>query len=217
MTFDLTLSFDNGPEPSVTPGVLDELGRRGIRTTFFVIGEKLSAPGGRAPAERAKAEGHWIGNHTWTHSIPLGRRSEPDVAEVEIGRTQAEMGDLAHPDRFFRPFGGGGLIGPHLMNARVLSFLRTGGYTCVLWNSIPRDFADPDGWVETALAQCAAQAWTLMVLHDLPNGAMQHLPRFLDEVAARGGRIRQDFPPACVPITRGAVSGAIEPIVTRAA
>lgn len=217
MTFDLTLSFDNGPEPAVTPGVLDELGRRGIRTTFFVIGEKLAAPGGRALAERAKAEGHWIGNHTWTHSIPLGRRSEPDIAEVEIGRTQEQMGDLVHPDHFFRPFGGGGLIGPHLMNEGVLSFLQAGGYTCVLWNSIPRDFADPDGWVETALAQCEAQPWTLMVLHDLPNGATRHLPRFLDAVVARGGRIRQDFPPDCVPITRGRVTGTIDPLVTRAA
>lgn len=213
--YDLTLSFDNGPEPSVTPFVLDELGRRGIRTTFFVIGEKLSAPGGRALAERAKAEGHHIGNHTWTHSIPLGRRTEPDIAEVEIGRTQALMGDLVHADRYFRPFGGGGLIGAHLMNAGVLNFLQAGGYTCVLWNSIPRDFADADGWVETALAQCESQPWTLMVLHDLPNGATRHLPRFLDEVAARGGRIRQDFPPDCLPIVRGEVVSDIEPLVTR--
>ncbi len=211
--FDLTLSFDNGPEPSVTPGVLDELGRRGIATTFFVIGEKLAAPGGRALAERARAEGHWIGNHTWTHSIPLGRRTEPDVAEAEIGRTQALMGDLVHPDRYFRPFGGGGLIGPHLMNAAVLNFLQAGGYTCVLWNAIPRDFADPDGWVETALAQCATRPWTLMVLHDLPNGATRHLARFLDEVAARGGRIRQDFPPDCLPIVHGEATAEVGSLV----
>ncbi len=38
--FDLTLSFDNGPEPEVTPHVLDVLRRRGIKATFFVIGEK---------------------------------------------------------------------------------------------------------------------------------------------------------------------------------
>ena len=40
--FDLTLTFDNGPEPGVTPRVLDILGERGIKTTFFVIGEKLA-------------------------------------------------------------------------------------------------------------------------------------------------------------------------------
>ena len=50
--FDLTLTFDNGPEPGVTPRVLDVLRERGIKTTFFVIGEKLgdarTPPAGRA-------------------------------------------------------------------------------------------------------------------------------------------------------------------------
>ena len=45
--FDLTLTFDNGPEPDVTPHVLDVLRERGIKTTFFVIGEKLGRS--RAP------------------------------------------------------------------------------------------------------------------------------------------------------------------------
>src|SRR5262245_39688629 len=39
--FDVTVTFDNGPEPSITPGVLDVLARRGVRSTFFVIGSKL--------------------------------------------------------------------------------------------------------------------------------------------------------------------------------
>src|ERR1700752_5263230 len=60
--FDLTLSFDNGPEPGVTPLVLDVLAERGIRTTFFVIGEKLSDGERRKLAARAHDEGHWIGN-----------------------------------------------------------------------------------------------------------------------------------------------------------
>jgi hypothetical protein len=57
---DVTLTFDNGPEPSVTPRVLDVLARRGVRTTFFVIGNKLLSSDARACAERAHAEGHWI-------------------------------------------------------------------------------------------------------------------------------------------------------------
>ena len=40
--FDLTLTFDNGPDPETTPLVLDVLERRSIRTTFFVVGRKLS-------------------------------------------------------------------------------------------------------------------------------------------------------------------------------
>ena len=61
---DLTLTFDNGPDPETTPQVLDVLARRGIRATFFVVGERLAAPGGHALAAAAQAAGHWIGNHT---------------------------------------------------------------------------------------------------------------------------------------------------------
>ena len=199
--FDVTMTFDNGPEPDVTPFVLDVLARRGIRTTFFVIGEKLA--GNRALSERAHAEGHWIGNHTWTHSVALGDQIGPDVAEREIGRTQAALGGLAHADRLFRPMGGGGVLGPHLLSRDVLDHLVTERFTCVLWNAIPRDWADPDGWVETALAQAQAQPWSLMVLHDLPSGAMRHLERFLDAVGEAGGRLRQEMPPACLPLVRG--------------
>jgi peptidoglycan/xylan/chitin deacetylase (PgdA/CDA1 family) len=201
--FDLTLSFDNGPEPEATPLVLDTLGRRGVHATFFVVGEKLVTPGRRALAERAADKGHWIGNHTWTHSVPLGERREPDIAEREIGRTQDAIGALAHPARFFRPFGRGGRIGPHLLSPPIVHYLECEHYTCVLWNAIPRDWEDADGWAERALAQCRAQSWTLLVLHDLPTGAMRHLDRFLGAAEQAGARFLQEHPPDCVPLRRG--------------
>jgi hypothetical protein len=63
-------------------------------------------------------------------------------------------------------------------------------------DAIPRDWADPEGWVETALAQLARQHWTLMVLHDVRSGAMRHLDRFLVEVAAAACGIIPRFVPA---------------------
>ena len=126
------------------------------------------------------SEGHWIGNHTFTHSVPLGLQRDPDAARNEIGRTQGVIGDLAHPKRWFRPFGGGGNLDERLLKPSVVDHLCAGGYSCVLWNAIPRDWDDPDGWAERALAQCRAQPWSLMVLHDLPSGAMSHLEDFLD-------------------------------------
>jgi len=208
--FDLTLSFDNGPEPDVTPFVLEVLARRGIKTTFFVIGEKIADPARRALSERAHAEGHWIGNHTYTHSIPLGRSPDPDVAENEIGRTQALIGGLARPERLFRPFGGGGHLSDGLLTRSCVRLLTDGGYTCVLWNTIPRDWDDPDGWVARAIEQCRSQDWPLMVLHDLPSGAMRHLERFLDAVQEAGAHLRQDFPPACVPIRSGTIALSVD-------
>jgi peptidoglycan/xylan/chitin deacetylase (PgdA/CDA1 family) len=203
--FDLTLSFDNGPDPDATPLVLDTLARRGIRSTFFVIGKNLSEY--RALTERASTEGHWIGNHAFTHSGPLGVRHEFGLVEREIGRTQELLGSLAHPHHYFRPQGGGGKLGPHLLSVEAADLLRRGHYTCVLWNSIPHDWDNPDGWVDLALTQCRQQPWTLMVLHDIASGAMRHLDRFLDFVAEKGGRLRQDFPPDCVPMADGIATG----------
>jgi peptidoglycan/xylan/chitin deacetylase (PgdA/CDA1 family) len=200
----VTLTFDNGPEPGVTPGVLDVLRKRGLSATFFVLGHKLADPACRALAERAHAEGHWIGNHTWSHARPLGEcAGDPGHAEAEIARTEALIGSLAHPDRLFRPFGGGGRIGPHLLSPEARDHLVRQGATLVLWSAIPGDWHDPDGWVERALAQCVAEPWALLVLHDLPTGAMRHLDRFLGQLADRGVRFRQDFPAACVPMRRG--------------
>jgi peptidoglycan-N-acetylglucosamine deacetylase len=106
------------------------LARRGVRTTFFVIGNKLLSPDARA-----HAEGHWIGNHTWTHSRPLGERPGAATANLEIGRAQAEIGVLSHSDRLFRPAGGGGHLDRRLLSPDAAVLLKAGGYTCVLSNA----------------------------------------------------------------------------------
>ena len=212
--YDLTLTFDNGPDTEVTPRVLDILAERGIKTTFFVIGEKLVDPAQRGLAVRAHGEGHWIGNHTFTHTIPLGEQADRETAENEIGRTQSAISDLAHPQRWFRPFGGGGNLDARLLKPSVVDYLARNKHSCVLWNAIPRDWDDPEGWTGRALDQCSRQSWTLMVLHDLPTGAMDHLERFLDAAEAAGARFRQDFPPQCVPIRNGEIALPINDYVS---
>jgi peptidoglycan/xylan/chitin deacetylase (PgdA/CDA1 family) len=211
--FELTLTFDNGPEPSVTPAVLDVLAHHGVSTTFFVIGRKLQDPAARACAERARAEGHWIGNHTWSHALPLGEQPGAEAAKREIGCTQAEIGALSCQPPLFRPNGGGGNLDRRLLSPEAAALLRAGGYTCVLWNAVPRDWEHADTWVETALAQTETAPWTLMVLHDMPTGAMRHLDRFLAEARRRGGMFRQDFPPVCLPITAGTITGPLTDFV----
>ena len=206
---DLTLSFDNGPTPDVTPLVLDILAWRGVKSTFFVIGEKLERPGHRALAERAHAEGHWIGNHTWSHSLPFGLM-EADAAKREFDRTQETIGSLAHPHRLFRPYGQGGNLDHRLLSRPVIEHLSARQATIVLWSALPRDWQDPDGWVERALDQVAARPWSLMVLHDLPTGAMRHLDRFLGLIGEGGGRIRQDFPPDCMPMIDGRITQPLD-------
>jgi peptidoglycan/xylan/chitin deacetylase (PgdA/CDA1 family) len=213
LTPSVTLSFDNGPEPEVTPAVLDVLRAHGLQATFFVLGHKLARH--RALAERAHAEGHWIGNHTWSHSGPLGQApNDPALVEAEIGDTQALIDGLSHPDRLFRPQGGGGALGQHLLSQAALDHLVRGRFTCVLWNAVPGDFRDPDGWVERALEMCRGPDPAVLVLHDLPNGAMRHLDRFLGRLADQGARFTQEFPAACVPLRRGQAHGPIADYVT---
>ena len=209
----VSLSFDNGPEPGVTEHVLEVLKQQKILATFFVLGAKLADPARRRLAEQAHAEGHWIGNHTMTHGVPLGRLEEK-AARREILDTEQQLGALAHPDRLFRPFGGEGALGPHLLSSAAVDVLQKNRMTCVLWNAIPRDWDDPRGWVETALAQCRAQPWTLLVLHDLPTGAMSNLATFIARVHQEHGTFTQVFPPEWVPIRRGEVIGELAAYVS---
>ena len=191
----VTLTFDNGPHPGTTAAVLDVLAERGIAASFFVVGDMLRRDGARELAERAVAEGHWIGNPTLTHTTPLGDDPDPAYARREIEDAQALLGDLAHERKFFRPAGGGGHLGPHLLSPAAKQILRDGGYTTVLWSSVPRDWEDPEGWVDTALADIERLDHAVVVLHDLPTGAMAALPRFLDMLDTRRCEIVQEFPP----------------------
>jgi peptidoglycan/xylan/chitin deacetylase (PgdA/CDA1 family) len=202
----VSLTFDNGPDPAVTPRVLDILAERGLKATFFVVGEKLARH--RHLAERAHAEGHWIGNHTYTHAAPLGTQ-DADTARAEIERTQALVDGLAHPDRLFRPMGGGGRLDRRLFSRAALDMLTAGGYSVVLWDRLPRDWEDPDGWVDRALAQDGS----VLVLHDVATGAMDHLETFLNRAQDAGIEFTQDLS-ACMPVRRGTIVRPLDGLVS---
>jgi peptidoglycan/xylan/chitin deacetylase (PgdA/CDA1 family) len=209
----LTLTFDNGPDPSTTPAVLDHLRQRGLHATFFAVGNQLTRPGGHDLLARAAAEGHWIGNHSMSHRIPFGELHSPEEAVEEIDGMQRLLDGLAGGNKLFRPFGGGGRIGPHLFNPQAVDHLLAQRYTVVLWNSVPEDWLDPTGWPDAGRRQMKDHDWTLMVLHDLPTGAMEQLPAFLDSVLDAGVDIVQEFPDECVPILDGVARCDLSPFV----
>lgn len=202
-----TLTFDNGPTPGVTEQVLDTLAERGAKATFFVVANDLEQPQARALVEREVAEGHWVGNHTLTHAVQLGE-ADAETTRREIEDAQASLGALAHADRLFRPYGGGGILNEQLLSDEAVEILERGGYTCVLWNSVPRDWEDPQGWVERAVDDVMTRGWSVVVLHDTPTGAMDALPRFLDALAEAGVELVQEFPDDCVPVRRGVADRA---------
>ena len=203
----VTLTFDNGPESQTTPLVLDCLASHGVKSTFFVLGQKVSTPAGLDLARRASREGHWIGNHTWSHVGRLGEGTR-EVALEEFELTEQALSwvdKCAQPVPLFRPRGGAGKLGRGLLHPAVVERLTLGGYTCVLWNSVPGDYRDPDGWMERALADCRTRDWSLVVLHDLPNGAMLNLDSFLRKLRDEGLQFTQEFPPECTPIVGGKI------------
>ena len=206
--FDLTLSFDNGPT-TATPVVLDLLKEHGIRTTFFVTGRQMAIPAMRVYAERAVREGHWIGNHTYSHSVSLGSIADPQKSVAEIADTQKLIGPLAHRDRLFRPYANSAVLDHRVFSRASIEFMQANAYTVVLWNAVPRDWLDRD-WMKTALEQCLSQPWSLMVLHDDFTRALPALERFLPAVKEAGARFRQDFPPACVPLHQGHLIGPLD-------
>src|ERR1051326_3566695 len=111
----LTLSFDNGPHPEVTPAVLDVLRDRGVTAQFYVLGKRIAEPEGRRLVECAPAAGHAVGTHPNSHGTPPGRDDPPDAVGAELAAPEALLAPLGPGPRRFRPFGDGGVIGRHLL------------------------------------------------------------------------------------------------------
>ena len=125
------LTFDDGPDPEHTPRVLDALQAAGVPATVFVIGERAE----RHPdlIRRIVAEGHALGDHSFTHSDP--RKTSARQLLGEVRRTRAVLTDLVgKAPTLFRP--------PHgkLTAGKFLGLWRE-GLTVVLWNVDPKDFS----------------------------------------------------------------------------
>ena len=96
----VALTFDDGPDPKWTPKILDILKRENVHATFMMIGEQAQDNVGLM--KRVMAEGHEIGNHTWTH---------PDISEISPGQVQLQLNlterlfgsKLGVKPLFFRP------------------------------------------------------------------------------------------------------------------
>ncbi len=198
----VTLTFDNGPVPGVTERVLEILEQARIRSTFFVIGKNLDKPAAAGLMRQAHAAGHWIGNHTLSHTVALGDRRERDYAVSEIEGAQARIGTFSQAEKLFRPYGNSGRLGPHLLSRAALEHLLAQDYRTIIWNNVPGDWRDPDGWVERCIAQVSLESWSVVVLHDIEAGCLVRLPELLRRLEDLGVTFEQEFPDS-VTLTRG--------------
>jgi peptidoglycan/xylan/chitin deacetylase (PgdA/CDA1 family) len=89
----VSITFDDGPDSTFTPRVLEALKREDVKATFFVLGSK--ADDNPALLRRISAEGHDIGNHSYNHYDlsyldPIGVRSEITRTGQAISRAVQE-------------------------------------------------------------------------------------------------------------------------------
>jgi peptidoglycan/xylan/chitin deacetylase (PgdA/CDA1 family) len=130
---ELALTFDDGPNPKCTPRLLDVLGEHEVKATFFMLG-------GRAQTEpelvrRVAAEGHLIGNHSWSHPN-LARTGTQRVRE-ELTRTSETLEQITGERvKYFRPpFGARRPV--------VFRIARELGLRVVTWNAMTSDWSEP--------------------------------------------------------------------------
>jgi cellulose synthase/poly-beta-1,6-N-acetylglucosamine synthase-like glycosyltransferase/peptidoglycan/xylan/chitin deacetylase (PgdA/CDA1 family) len=95
----LAVTFDDGPDPEWTPAILDILRQKKVPATFFMIGSNMEAHPGLV--QRVLAEGHEVGNHTYTH--PNLADTPPAAERLELNATQRLFQALTGRSmRFFR-------------------------------------------------------------------------------------------------------------------
>jgi peptidoglycan/xylan/chitin deacetylase (PgdA/CDA1 family) len=94
------LTFDDGPHPEVTPGVLERLAAHGARAAFFVVGRVFAdAPG---VLEQIAAAGHVLGNHSWQHDLNRNGRLLPYHRDLKRCQREIQRVTGQRP-RLFRP------------------------------------------------------------------------------------------------------------------
>jgi peptidoglycan/xylan/chitin deacetylase (PgdA/CDA1 family) len=134
----LAITFDDGPNPSITPKLLDLLDRHNAKATFFVIGRYVR----ECPelVQETVARGHEIGNHTELHPNLLWLN--PTKVRVELRLCHdAIRSAIGTPPKWFRPpFG--------MRNPWVIPAARELGYRTVMWTLLPGDWREkPAEWL----------------------------------------------------------------------
>ncbi|MGN6378376.1 MAG: polysaccharide deacetylase family protein [Gaiellales bacterium] len=148
----LCLTFDDGPSPS-TPAILEALRRHDARGTFFVLGESIE--GREEILARTLAEGHEVGNHTYSHPHAM------DLEDAELGhdivRCQRLLGGA--PTLFRPPYGEDALRASRVAAERGIE-------TTVLWSVDPQDYMEPDPQAIARVILDEARPGAIVDLHD---------------------------------------------------
>jgi len=156
------LTFDDGPDPGITPDILKILGIHGIKATFFCTGRNIEKYPGLF--SEIVAEGHNIGNHGYLHLKGLGTRLPIYIENAEKGAK------LTNSTLFRPPYGS--------ISRRQYSLLKR-KWKIIFWDLMLYDFdrSFREGGPMSAL-QRLVRPGSVIVLHD---NSRSSAGEFLDE------------------------------------
>lgn len=194
----LCLTFDDGPDKRYTPQILDILKQRHVPATFFVIG--VNAENFPELIKREYAEGHQIGNHTYTH---------PNIAVTSELRTELELSttqriienQLGVSTTFFRPPYNADSQPATPQEIEPIRRAQGYGYTTISETIDPRDWDvgvsakgiidEVDAEIATSITENDTAATHIILLHDAGGNraaTVAALPQLIDSYRAKGYR-----------------------------
>ena len=173
----IALTFDDGPHKTNTPRLLQMLAERHIHVTFFVVGE--CANDYPDLLKRELAEGHEIGNHSWSHPV-LSKMSDEKV-RAELQKTQDAITQATgYTPKLMRPPYGA-------ITERQKKWINDQfGYKCILWAVDPLDWKRPGSSVVAHRIISETHPGSIILAHDIHSGTIDAVPEILDTLLAKG-------------------------------
>ena len=173
----IAMTFDDGPHPRNTPRLLDMLRQRNIKATFYVIGQNVERYPGIT--RRIVAEGHEIGNHTWTHAN-LTKLSDSSVRS-EMSRTRSIIVNSTgvQPRTMRPPYGA-------LLTRQREMIYNEFGYPTIMWSVDPRDWQRPGVSVVKNRILDGTNNGAIVLAHDLHAPTVDAMPGTLDGLLNKG-------------------------------
>jgi len=177
---ELYLTFDNGYENGYTAKVLDVLKEKKVPAIFFVTGHYVQDQ--PELLKRMVAEGHLIGNHSWSHP-DMSRISDSQLKE-ELDKVKEAVTRITDQKdmKYLRPPRG-------IFSKRSLEQSRQLGYTNVFWSVAYKDWdTNSQRGAEYAYQQVMGQLHpgAVILLHSVSRDNAEALGRIIDEARRQG-------------------------------
>jgi peptidoglycan/xylan/chitin deacetylase (PgdA/CDA1 family) len=173
----IALTFDDGPNATLTPKLLDLLAARHLKATFFVVGQ--NAADHPDILRRAVREGHEIANHSWSHPN-LGKMSDEAVRR-ELQKTDDAISAAIgkRPTLLRPPYGS--------ITAHQKRWIHDElGYRIIIWDVDPMDWKRPGPAVVTSRILKETHAGSIVLAHDIHPPTIEAMPATFDQLQKKG-------------------------------